>query len=115
MPAVFVIAGMRGRFNTEKGIGWQMSLKEKIEAMFDGWTIEGYEENVPSKQVSFTVNGTNEIDLKRLTELSVLLGTDAINFSGRTEDAPLSEVTPNTDEYGCITAYGVDFEKGKDE
>jgi hypothetical protein len=66
-----------------------------------------YTEDVVSKWISFRFSD-NVITLKQLVELSLLLGTDEIDFSGRTDDCG-TDITPATQNEGTVCCRNVRF------
>ena len=79
---------------------------KKICEIFSGVSL--YHENPNTKQVSFKVDG-NLCSLGNLALLSDLLKTDAINFVGMKETHQISSWTSETDSYGEIDCYNVEF------
>lgn len=81
-------------------------FKNSISQIFIG--VSAYHENPLAGRISFKVHG-NECSLSKLAQLSDLLGTDAINFTGQKETYQLSSCTSETETYGEIDCMSVVF------
>jgi len=83
-------------------------LQNQIEVLFNH--IEHFLADEKSQLVSFDVD-SNSIDFDRLMKLSKLLGTKKINFTGKTEEYQIGELTWDSEASAEINAYNVPKEK----
>ena len=84
-------------------------FRGQVEEIF-GKGLKHYSEEPTWSRVSVGVR-SNQCTLANLEALSKVVGTDNINFTGRTDETRYSSWTSDTDHYGEIECNGVVFPK----